>query len=399
MERSESNRFVAPKVIWADVVRTALRERGLSANAAAAQLGVSGATLSAWLTGRTEPSVDDLSGLAQLADLPASYLLSLANRIPAPLASSSRLLLIESAVKGALRDLDRWTNAAQNLVALPGAAYLAGAILDRCEGWTPTLVPRYRGRRHRVRAQTFVLLRSDSGIEIGEQNRAALQRDIEAAIGPTMDIVGAVWRDDHQLDRPRDTSELVLMVLDQERSKGPRETVSGDARSVAVLGLPYAHAELAASVIAEELDFGLVNPLDLAQRRFGLTRSNDESRRGQIRIVDEILSGVTDSMRHVWTTAEPRVLESIDLRRIRSDCIIILCGPLLQAEGRRMWGLAEEQSSRMEAQLKEFASCNPEVATLYISDGDIFSEGELDRDELFDIAWELGLQAARSLPA
>ncbi|MAT05532.1 MAG: hypothetical protein CL424_10875 [Acidimicrobiaceae bacterium] len=369
----------------------------MSANTAAATVGVSAATMSAWLTGRTEPSHDDLMRLARLANLPEAYLLDLAGRTPASLSGSTRLLLIESAVRGALRDLDRWTGAAQRLVDQPAAAVLAGAILERCPDLIASLVPRYRGRARRVRAQTFVALARANGQTTTPSEISSARRRVEDAVGDVIDATAAVWRDEHQLDTQFDDPALVLMVLDQERSRGPSEAVAPDPRSIAVIGTPYAHAELAASVIADKLGFGLINPLDLAQRRFGLRRANDPHRVGQRRIVREILSGQLDSMQHVWTVADVEVVDEILEDIPAGPVVCVTGGPRLRSEGARMWGYTTDRVDELHDRICRWARARPATTLHEIDDAVFDRHNRIDRDRLFDDAWDVGAHAAAEL--
>lgn len=381
---------------WGAVVRTALRERGISANAAASAIGVSPASLSSWLNGLAEPSLRDLKALAAVAGLPYLYILHLAQRIPSEFSHTTGMLLAEANARGALMELRRWSDAALSLIEQPPAAVLAGAVLERCEGLQPTLRPRMRGRRFRVRAQTYLGLQPIAPLDGSD---ATMRARVEEQLRAAMDREGAVWRDASKLDDWPNAPSIVLMVLDQERSHGPLEAHVGQGFGAGVIGAPYAHAELVASVVADRLGFGLINPLDLAQRRFGLRRDNDPNRLGMQRVIDEVLSQRTNTLRHVWTVAEPELLERTDVTRSDDRLIFVLAGRRLLKEGAEFWGYRPGRIEALAQQL-ELAAKSASGALVYrISDREIFSgaNGDLDRDKLFDAAWKIGLEAASAL--
>lgn len=113
---------VIPQWDTADLMTKALRESGLSVNAAAAQLDVSRMTVSRWLNGRTTPSRATLMAWAQITGVDFDWLCARRDSNPQP----SDLCLLDvleddgCPVCGGAHDIDDCPSFDEDVAALLG---------------------------------------------------------------------------------------------------------------------------------------------------------------------------------------------------------------------------------------------------------------------------------------
>ncbi len=347
---------------WHEEIGAVLRDRRISNNAAAQAVGVSPATFASWMNGVTRPGVEALPAIADLTGLALWRVYKLAGYLPESYAPATAAIQAVKRQRDLFAEMQRWSEFSLEVTGLSTAARAAGFIIDHDPGWQVTIRPNVKGVEYAVASNTILgLERSRTRMESLHQARSSL----DAAIGPKLAGLGAIWR-----NRPVPGWEpqpaLMLEVPEHERSRPPGTAPTTRLpSSIVVVGVPYAHAELVGSLIAEAGDYGYVNTKTEVCARYGLGMGagrEEVARSAGILLLENLRPALDRTLeRTVWTCTHPEALE-VGLEELRAidgaQCHVVYveAQPRLTAYGAQLWGYREELCFEAAQKLNELAS-------------------------------------------
>lgn len=389
---------------WRDEIGTVLRDRRISNNAAAQAVGVSPATFASWMNGVTRPGVEALPAIADLTGLALWRVYKLAGYLPESYAPATAVIQAVKRQRDLFAEMQRWTEFSLEVTGLSAAARAAGFIIDHDPGWQVTIRPNIKGVEYAVASNTILgLERSRARTESLHQARAQL----EAAIGPKLAGLGAIWRN-RQVPGWEPQPDLMLEVPEHERSRVPGTAPTTHLpSSIIVAGVPYAHAELVGSLIAEAADYGYVNTKTEVCARYGLgmgaSREEVAQSAGTLLLENLRPTPDRDLGRTVWTCTYPEALELglAELRAIdgaQCHLVYVEAQPRLTAYGAKLWGYPEQACTEMAQKLNKLASkLGPAKCTVVsIPDEPIFASGDV-QDRAADAAVRAAIRSLASL--
>jgi hypothetical protein len=263
---------------WADEVRQAIDERGLSINSVAKAIGISPGRLQAWLGQDVEPSPRAMRDLARVIGRQHIRLLELLDWLPAELGDVPMRLEATEKLQEAMAEAQRWIQGSAGTVGLQGGSLVESALLEASDDWEVLLRHSIRGIRHRVRHSTFV-----SFSRVGSPDRHAAstapedttadQDELMSLIQDTAQRTSAHWLPPEQLEGlewPR-RHDLVLSVpvLGASKPRGllPNLVVPP---SIVVVGGPFTGSQDVGALLAGSLDWAYFELAAAARERFGL---------------------------------------------------------------------------------------------------------------------------------
>lgn len=310
-------------------VRELLRERGESANSAAAAIGVVRNTLVSWLDGKVPPDPLRLADLAGFLGVSHAYLLQLTDYLPPELRSAGFHLNAASEARRSFLALADYAQSIADEIAHPGALRVASALLQ-AQDWQVTLRPSLRGERRRVLLQTYVGIHP-LHLSVGlERDR---QRVLEA-LGPLREMYSVTWREQEAHDWP-DHPALLLQVPEHERSRPPSPRRLATVPDILFLGTPYAHAETAAACVADSLGYGysdLRHSVEAALLPGGLERAALAAARRCL--------SMPERQDTVTSIAFPHVVEAMAAQLVAAPpgaCAYLRADDALLEAGARIW--------------------------------------------------------------
>lgn len=331
-------------------LKGALLRRGLTGQEVALEVGVSAATMSAWLNGQTEVPTAALPALARLSNLSANLLYELGGHMPGPGRAASfqdhAALEFRRAVGDLRRWVDRWSLAAEQTPA----SRVAGSILTHAPHLEVTMRTWFRGTRDRDHHATWLAVKSTRGDTV-------TLRSLPEAVLSVMAETGTTARGDRPVEgweRPRG---LVLFSPQHERTRPPGLIPREAGPScIVVVGVPYAHAETVAGYVADGLGYGYANAAVVAQERFGRTRDDeDRGAAAQGRVINDWLQRIEDQTlnRYVLTWSDLAPMEATVDALVASSARVIhvKAGKRLLTLGSRVWGIAVKELAREQAML------------------------------------------------
>jgi transcriptional regulator with XRE-family HTH domain len=269
---------------WANEVKQALSERGMSVHAAARRAGISPGALQAWLEQDVEPAPRAMRELADVIGRSHLLLVSLLGWLPEELQDVPIQLEATFKLREALAEAGRWVEAATAGVSFSGGSLIANAVLEASNEWEVILRHSMRGERYQARYVTDVAFSRvgsperhvPSAVPLDtERDRAEVERLIPQAFRRT----GAYWR------RPERTKgytwikrrDMVLSVpvLRSSKPRGLQPNLVVPP-SIAVVGLPYSGASDVGALLASSLDWGFTDLRASARERFGTAPDSQE---------------------------------------------------------------------------------------------------------------------------
>ena len=291
--RQGAREIVDPE--WGEHVRAALTQQGMSANAAATEIGVSAATLGAWLSGGTAPPIRAMRKLADLTGLSLNLQLEMAGWMPGGTRAASYQVQVAGRVTQALDDMRTAAEQWKREASLSPAASVAGTLIEALADFQVTLRRDARGRGREHNATYLGFARSDdqasrSGRYGDDEAARTTDRDrIEQEREENLSLEAVQWRSSELIHGWPDAPDLVLMCPQLERSRPPGPSLER-RQPIAVIGTTFSHAETIGAKLADSLGYGFMNASWAVQERYGVTRDEDENRDVQSRLVNQWLS-------------------------------------------------------------------------------------------------------------
>lgn len=190
--------------------------------------------------------------------------------------------------------------------------------------------------------------------------------------------------------------ELLIQIPIQERTRPipePRNRLSDDLQIFCV-GLPWLHAELLASFVADALAFGYVD-LRYTSRLIGITHTDLDPSEGVGQALRWIRPGYVVSLS---SPADAQAHETL-LRTVADRSVVVVCtsDPLMEVVGRWVYGYQDEHAHALKTLIRDLRECHSRVIEVHFSDddfADLHFSGDSVQQELSDRACDLSLAAA-----
>jgi transcriptional regulator with XRE-family HTH domain len=304
----------AARQLWADEVRQALLEQGLTVHACARRAGISPGALQAWLSQDVEPSPRAMERLAHVLGRSHFRLVALLGWLPSELGDVATRFEATEKLKDALAEASRWVESATEVVGLSGGSVLANAVLNASDEWEVLLRQSVRGERHRTRfvtAAAFSPVGEPASNGPVDPDRTSLDRGrIEQLLGDVRGQVGADWSPPERAARWRvKRSDLVLeapvLLASKPRGLRPNRVVPSN---VVVVGIPFTGAPEVASLISTALDWSYTDLRTATRLSFGISASTADETAAETevasRLVQEAKAGAKVTV-WAWNEVEP----------------------------------------------------------------------------------------------
>jgi transcriptional regulator with XRE-family HTH domain len=393
-------------------VQQALRENGLSINAAAKAIGISPGRLQAWLTQDVEPSPRAMKDLARVIGRQHTWLLQLLGWLPAELSAVP--LRLEAAVKlqEAMAEARRWVEGSSSEAGLGGGSQVAGALLEAGDGWEVVLRQAVRGVRHPVRHATLVAFSRVDDLPAAAPTRETTVKDRAAVMGLIQDTVQRTSAHWLAPDRPevrgwpkRPDLVLSVPVLGAIRPRGllPNLTVP---ESIVVVGGPFTGSQDVAALLAGTLDWAYFELAAAARLEFGLPfdAPADQADNAQAKVARRLLE--EPERLTVWSYSALRPIRQTS-PQLEADqpLAVLLMAPerLLEQASRQLE--AEEGPNRddpeaVQNMARRGLARRKDEATyliLEVPEPAVDPRDPASADQLFDTSVELAFRAAQWL--
>jgi hypothetical protein len=320
---------------WADEVKQALAEKGLSVHAAARLAGISPGALQAWLNQDVEPAPRAMASLASVIERRHLYLLDLLGWLPEELSQVPLRLEASARLQESLAEMRRWVAAATTVTGSNGAILIANALLERSGRWEVILRRSYRGRRYQAYPYGTHIALSRLGDPDPHaapkvpRDTDADRTEIESVIGDELRRANADWRPP---ERASDwnwvkRSDLVLSVplLTAAKPRGLRQNLAVPP-SICVVGIPFAGGPDVGALLASTLDWAFTDLNAAARERFDVRRGSAEERLAQAEIAQHLLdnpAGSGSGRLLVWSyNAVPPIIDTF--RGLRNDLPLVI---------------------------------------------------------------------------
>jgi transcriptional regulator with XRE-family HTH domain len=308
---SEDRRAAAreSRTRWANEVRQALAERGLSVHAAARQAGISPGALQAWLSQDVEPAPRAMRELARVIGRSHLRLVSLLGWLPEELQRIPNPLEATFKIREALAEVGRWVEAATASVSFSGGSLIANAVLEASSDWEVILRHSMRGRRHQVRYMTDVAFSrvgspDRSGPSAAPVDSESDRAEVERLLGDVFRRTGAYWRrpermaDYAWIRRPDLVLSAPILRASKPRGLHPNLVVPP---SIVVAGIPFSGAPDVGALLATSLDWEYTDLRVSAQERFGIVPGSPDEIAAQTETARLLLEEMTPAAgRRVW---------------------------------------------------------------------------------------------------
>jgi transcriptional regulator with XRE-family HTH domain len=389
---------------WCEEIGAVLRERRISNNAAAQAIGVSPATFASWMNGATRPGVEALPAVAELTGLALWRVHKLAGYLPENYAPAVAVIQAVKSQRDLYLEMQRWAELSLEATGLSAAARAVGLIIEHDPTWQITIRPNIKGIEYAIASNTILgLERSHPRAEPLHQARTRL----DSAIGPRLAALGVTWR-----NRPvpgwDPQPTLTMEVPEYERTRAPgRAPLPGLPPSIAVLGVPYAHAELVGSLVAEAVDYGYLNTKTEVCVRYGLGMGAD---RGEVAraagvMLRENLSRLPGHAldRIVWTCTYPEAFgadleELFTAGRSQHHVVYVRAQPKLTMFGAQLWGYPDAVCTAAAERLDKLAAkLGPDHCTVVEIPDESVSTGDDLQDRVADAAVGAAIDALGTL--
>ncbi len=382
---------------WGEVVRRALVDRSLSANAAAVAIGVSPASMSAWLNGTTEPPLRIMKPLAELVGLTPALLAALAGYMPESQWAATYQAQAATQLQQELARLRRWTDLWRAASGLGPAAIVAGTLSAASPDWRIEIVPDVRGRRFRTHHATYVGVRA-----MGEVDDTVLTFEVEQALEDLMTTTATVWRHPQRVLGWDDAPQHVLTTPHLERGRAPALTpVHLAPITLPVVGVTYAHAETVGALVADAWGYGYQNAAFATMEAYGVGRADDVERFVQAEMIRGWLREPLPTLdRTVWSFADHDAVDRVipDLAVLDVPLLVaVYAGERLLTEaGATMWRAPPETILATQDRLRDALQSAPfEVVSVTIEDAAVVDP---DTDRVADdLVWDAAVRAAWDL--
>ena len=371
-------------------------EHNLSGNQTAALMGVSPASLSAWLNGKTEPPLRIMEPLSSITGLTYEFLCELAGYMPHSLKASSFQVQASAQLRSDLMEMRRWIDLWTSELSLGPAATIAGLLHEASLDWKVSLLPDVRGRTLRVHHATYIGVEPQFPVD-----EAATTQNVESALADQLFQTGTTWRRPRRVLGWRDAPYHVLTTPHIERTRAPGLTPYLPAPpSVLIVGVTYAHAETVAALLADAWDYGFQNTVFATMQRDHVRRAEDPERATQARLIRSWLQSPPASLdRTVWTFGDVKAVRQV-LPSLRSAALpavaAVFAGPRILTDlAATMWGHTPEELIETQDALKETLLARPEpVESVTILDEEVEDEDGAMKD---DLLWDAAVRAAWKL--
>jgi len=262
---------------WADEVRQAIVEGGLSINAVAKDVGISPGRLQAWLSQDVEPSPRAMKDLARVIGRQHTRLLQLLDWLPAELSAVPMRLEATEKLQEAMAEARRWVEGSTSEAGLGAGSQVAGALLEASDGWEVVLRQAIRGAEHPVRHATLVAFSrvgAPDGAAAPDAATTARDRaEIMSLIQDTVQRTSAHWlAPDHPEGRGWPKRPDLVLFVPVLRATRPRGLLPNLAvpQSIVVVGGPFTGSQDVAALLAGTLDWAYFELAAAARERFGL---------------------------------------------------------------------------------------------------------------------------------
>jgi transcriptional regulator with XRE-family HTH domain len=396
---------------WAEEVRQALAERGLSVHAAARQAGISPGALQAWLNQDVEPSPRAMEALAKVIGRRHLHLVSLLGWLPEELGDTPIQLEATFKLREAMAEAERWVEMASAGLSFGGGSLIASAILDVSSDWEVILRQSRRGRRYQVRYVTDVALSrvghpNSHDPSTVPPNMEADRAEVERLVPKALRQTGAYWRLPERaeawkwLKRPDLVLSAPVLLASKPRGLRPNLTVPP---SIVVAGVPFSGAQEVGALLATGLDWAYTDLPVNARQRFGVTPASPDQLVAQTEIARSLLEDPAGAGRRmVWAygVLEP-LLETFQQPFVGPELplVVFLRIPenLIEYASERGYDagaidMAQHRVRRILDKRGEHRSVTLDVPELPIKPGSLH-----DLDQSFDAYVELAFEAAQWL--
>jgi transcriptional regulator with XRE-family HTH domain len=384
---------------WGEVIGAVLSERRISNNAAAQAVGVSPATFASWMNGATRPSVDALPAIAELTGLALWRVYKLAGYLPSDYSPAAAVFQAVESQQSLYAELQRWAEFSLAVTGLSPAARAVGLIVGHDPTWQLTVRPNIRGTEYAIAANTLIgLERSRPRAEPLHHARA----DLEKAIGRELVMLGAIWRD-RSVPGWENRPALLLEVPEHERTRSRGQApAAGFPPTIGVVGVPYAHAELVGSLLAEAIDYGYINTKTEAAIRAetGMGAGRDELARAAAEMVRENLNTSRPRAldKTIWTCSHPEAIQRaeglFDAADPRTHFVYVRAGARLIEFGADVWRypahVCQDAAHRLDGIAERLGAGRCTVVE--IMDEAVFGDGE-PQHQVADATVEAAIKA------
>ncbi len=337
---------------WSRELTAVLRDKRISNNAAAQAVGVSPATFTSWVSGATRPSVEALPAISELTGLAVWYLHELAGYLPASYTPATAVIQATKSQRDLYVAMQHWAQQSLDAIGLSPAAHAAGLILEHDPTWQVTLRPYLKGVEHSLASHTLIGLKRSRG-----PNRSLhrTRDELEQSLGPSLTTLGVRWRN-RAVPGWDEIPDLLLEVPETERSRAPGlSRLVGLPPSIAVLGVPYAHAELVGALLAEAVDYGYVNlhTESCVRYELGLGPSRAELADSAAQLTKAILTQPTTiPPRSIWACASPEAVDDtfadlMQRQAHQTHVLYVRAEENLVRFGSEVWGYHPEECLAM----------------------------------------------------
>jgi transcriptional regulator with XRE-family HTH domain len=312
-EQLRLEQVAAARRLWADEVRQALAERGLSVHACARKVGISPGALQAWLSTEVEPSPRAMERLAHVLGRSHFRLVALLGWLPSELGDVSARLEATEKLKDALAEASRWVESATEVVGLSGGSVLGNAVLKASDGWEVLLRQSVRGVNHPTRfvtAVAFSRVGEPASAKPAPDRTAADRSEIEGLLGELVELVGAGWSPRERaarwnVKRPDLVMEVPVLLASKPRGLRPNREVPAN---IVVVGIPMTGAPEVASLIATALDWSYTDLQTATRLSFGISANPDDEPAAETevasRLVREARAGAKLTV-WAWNSVQP----------------------------------------------------------------------------------------------
>ena len=391
---------------WADEVRQALDEQGLSVHACARRAGISPGALQAWLNQDVEPAPRAMAKLAQVLGRSHFRLVSLLGWLPEELGDVSLQFEATDKLRDALAEASRWVESATEVAGFSGGSILANAMLNASDDWRVTLRHSIRGTTYPTRFVTAVAFSrvDEPAPERAQAGTAADRAEIQQLLRRAIVRTGATWSRPEraaawQVERPDLVMEAPVLLAGKPRGLRPNLVLPP---TVMVAGVPFTGAPEVAALLATALDWAYTDVRMATRLAYGLSASSSAGEGLEVeiarRLLDEARPDAAGGAKFMaWSVYAPGALvATMDQLGAQLPLVVFLEAPeeLLEfVEQRRGFGGARKAQNLIRGTLA--ARDRSTWLTIKVPSLPLPEEGDLhDVDLFFDAYVEQAFEAA-----
>ncbi|RIT48800.1 helix-turn-helix domain-containing protein [Mycobacteroides abscessus] len=373
---------------WTNEVGGALRAQNISKHAAAQELHVSPATFTSWMNGNTRPAVEKLPALSELTGINQWRMWRLAGYLPDSYDPATVMADAVQQQTQLYHQIQDWTARSLESTGLTVAAHIAGLLLKHRPTLSITLRQNRRGVESKVAVNTVLRIEPTDGTSIKDLRSDLLRNDpddSQRSLGAMISALGGTLRV-HQNPFGWSPEDAVLLDAPEHARTRPHSElfaeVEGLDRTIVVLGTPYSHAELLASLLAEALGYGYVNTRAEACASHKLNIGTDEKRIAKLsrkRLLDICADPGRQPTVHGFS--HPDLFQADVYDRIAHSAdgvtfVHVSAGPKLLKRGAEVWGLSEEACIKLENELTQLekSTAGTKMVRVEIDDAKVFRD-------------------------